>query len=198
MKKFLMVLAVIVVIIGVMISSVIGKYNGMVTQRETVKQAWAQVENQYQRRFDLIPNLVNTVKGYASHEKETLTGVAEARSKVGGVMKIDESLLNNKQAMQRFQQTQNSLGSALQRLMVVTERYPDLKANANFTRLQDELSGTENRIAVERKRFNDTAAGFNKTLVVFPNNMLAGMFNIQTVELFKAPVESKSAPKVEF
>jgi LemA protein len=198
MKKVLIVLAVIIVLIGISISSVIGKYNSMVTNRETVKQAWAQVENQYQRRFDLIPNLVNTVKGYAEHEKETLTGVAEARSKVGGVMQIDESLINNKAAMQKFQQTQSTLGSALQRLMVVAERYPDLKANANFTRLQDELAGTENRIAVERKRYNDTAAGFNKLLVVFPNNMLAGMFNIQTVELFKAPTESKTAPKVEF
>ncbi|PID27713.1 MAG: LemA family protein [Candidatus Cloacimonadota bacterium] len=198
MKKFLIILAVIIGIIIIAAASIVGKYNTMVTMRESVKQSWAQVENQYQRRFDLIPNLVNTVKGYAAHEKETLTGVAEARSKAGGVMQIDKSLINDKAAMQKFQQTQATLGSALQRLMVVAERYPDLKANSNFTRLQDELAGTENRIAVERKRYNDTAAGFNKLLVVFPNSMFAEMFNIQQVELFKAPKESQTAPKVEF
>jgi len=198
MKKFLIVLAILLVIAGMIAGSVIKKYNGMVTLQETVKREWSQVENQYQRRFDLIPNLVNTVKGVAAHEKDTFTGVAEARAKVGGVMQIDENLINNPQAMQKFQKMQGSLGSALQRLMVVSEKYPELKANTNFTRLQDELSGTENRIAVARKRYNETATIFNQQIVIFPNNMFAGMFNIKVAELFKAPIEAKSAPKVEF
>ena len=149
----------IIVFIIILPVLIIGRgYNRMVTLEEGVTSAWAQVENVYQRRMDLIPNLVSTVKGYAAHEQETLTALTEARSRAGGVMKIDENLLNDPAAFARFQQAQNGLGSALQRLLMVTENYPDLKANQNFLALQSQLEGTENRITVERKRFQRGSA----------------------------------------
>lgn len=197
MNKVWIVLGVIGVVILLTIMSVIGKYNGLVTAEENVNTAWAQVENVYQRRADLIPNLVATVKGYASHEKETLQGVIEARSKATGI-NVDPSKLSDPGVFQKFQQAQSGLSQALSRLMVVVERYPDLKANQNFLALQSQLEGTENRITVERKRFNTAAQGFNTNIRRFPTNMLAGMFGFEKKEYFKAEEGAQSAPKVKF
>ena len=154
-KVLLAVLAVILILGFGFYRFWAGNYNSMVVKGEGVSGQWAQVQNQYQRRYDLIPNLVATVKGYASHESEVFTNIADARSKAGGVMQISDEVLNNPESFARFQQAQNDLGSALQRLLVVTENYPQLKADQNFLALQDQLEGTENRIATERKRFND-------------------------------------------
>jgi LemA protein len=164
-----------------------GTYNTLVAMDESVKAAWAQVENQLQRRYDLIPNYVETVKGYAAHEKEVLTRVTEARSRVGGAGSIDEKIEAN-----------NALSSALSRLLVVVEQYPDLKANVNFIRLQDELAGTENRIAVERMRFNEQVRAFNTRIRSFPTNMIAGLFGFEKAEFFDVPKEREEAPKVKF
>lgn len=185
---------VVIVIIGYFMIK--GKYNTMVTQDETVNQTWGQVENVYQRRADLIPNLVNTVKGYAAHEKETLEGVVEARAKATS-MNIDANNLNA-QSMQQFQQAQQGLSSALSRLMVVVERYPDLKANESFLQLQAQLEGTENRIAVERQRFNQSVETFNKNIRTFPNNLYAGMFGFEKKPYFEADKGAEKAPEVEF
>lgn len=168
----------------------------MVTQDEGVKTAWSQVENQYQRRMDLIPNLVNTVKGYATHEKETLEGVVSARAEATKTT-IDPSNLNE-ESMKKFQAAQGELSSALSRLMLVIERYPDLKANQNFSELQAQLEGTENRISVERKRFNETAQSYNTYIRSFPTNILAGMFGFQPKAYFSAESGAEKAPKVEF
>ncbi|MDP8219838.1 MAG: LemA family protein [Candidatus Stygibacter frigidus] len=198
MKKGLIVLIVIVVIILGIYSWVKGNYNRMVVMDENVKEKWSQVENVYQRRMDLIPNLVNTVKGYAEHEQETFTQVTEARAKVGGMVNIDESVLNDPAMFAKFQQAQSQLGSALQRLMVVQERYPDLKANQNFLQLQSQLEGTENRIAVERRRFNEASRQYNSFIRTFPINMLANMFNFNTKPYFQATAGAETAPTVEF
>jgi len=172
------------------------KYNGMVIESEKVDAQWAQVENVYQRRADLIPNLVATVKGYASHEKETLEGVIEARSKATSTNISADNL--DPQALQKFQAAQDGLSSALSRLMVVVERYPDLKANQNFMQLQAQLEGTENRISVERKRFNETAMTYNTLIKTFPNAFLANMFGFEKKPYFKANQGADEAPKVEF
>ncbi len=177
---------------------VIGPYNTMVTKDEAVKEKWSQVENVYQRRLDLIPNLVNTVKGYAAHEKETFTAVTEARSKAGGTLNISGQALNDPAAFQKFQAAQNSLGGAMSRLMVVMEKYPELKANENFMKLQDELAGTENRISVERKRFNETAREFNTYIRKFPKNIIANVFGFNSRPYFTASEGAKTAPKVDF
>lgn len=195
---FLVIVGVLVLIAAGMTMSIIGRYNSMQQLRIETQSTWAEIQNQLMRRYDLIPNLVETVKGYAAHEQETFQAVTEARARVGGMINIDENLLNNAQAFERFQQAQNSLGGALQRLMMVTENYPELKANQNFIRLQDELAGTENRIAVSRKRFNDSVAVYNKTIIIFPNNMLSGMFGFTPINFFEAPVESQQAPQVRF
>lgn len=173
-------------------------YNGMVELDEAVTSQWAQVQNQYQRRYDLIPNLVNTVKGYAKHEAEVLEQVTEARSKAGGVVNVDESILQDPEAFERYQKVQDELGASLQRLLAVTESYPELKANENFLALQDELAGTENRIAVERKRYNDLVKKFNSTIRSFPNNLWAKKFGFEKREYFAADAQAQSAPKVEF
>ena len=173
-------------------------YNKMVTLDENVSAAWAQVENVYQRRMDLIPNLVETVKGYASHEQETLTALTEARSRAGGVMNVDEDLLNDPEAFARFQQAQDSLGSALQRLLVVTENYPDLKANQNFLALQDQLEGTENRIAVERMRFNEAVQAYNTTIRRFPQSIIANMTGFEKKPYFESSAGAENAPEVKF
>jgi len=193
-KKTLIILGIILiaVIYGVKM------YNGMVQREETVKEKWSQVENVYQRRFDLIPNLVNTVKGYATHEKETFLEVTEARAKAGGTFKMSDKVLNDPAAFQKFQQAQSSLGSALQRLMVVVEKYPDLKANQNFLALQDQLEGTENRIAVERKRFNEVARNYNVYIKKFPKVMFARMFGFTEKMYFKSNEGAETVPKVEF
>ena len=168
----------------------------MVVMQENVDGKWAQVENVYQRRADLIPNLVNTVKGYASHEKETLEGVIEARAKATSV-NIDASNLTP-QTFQAFQQAQDGLSSALSKLMVVVERYPELKANQNFLELQAQLEGTENRIAVERKRFNEATQGYNTYIKVFPKNMIANMFGFEKKPYFKAQEGAEKVPEVQF
>jgi len=195
-KALWITIAIIVVLLFAGYSWVKGTYNTMVTQEEGVKTAWSQVENQYQRRMDLIPNLVNTVKGYATHEKETLEGVVSARAEATKTT-IDPSNLNE-ESMKKFQAAQGELSSALSRLMLVIERYPDLKANQNFSELQAQLEGTENRISVERKRFNETAQSYNTYIRSFPTNILAGMFGFQPKAYFSAESGAEKAPKVEF
>lgn len=187
---------IVIAIVALLFFWVKNVYNTMVNQDEGVKTAWSQVENQYQRRQDLIPNLVNTVKGYAGHEKETLEGVVNARAKATQTT-IDPSNLNE-ESMKQFQAAQGELSSALSRLMVVMERYPDLKANENFKELQAQLEGTENRISVERKRFNEVAQGYNTYIRSFPNNILSGMFGFQQKAYFTAESGAEKAPKVEF
>ncbi|MBK3518839.1 LemA family protein [Carboxylicivirga marina] len=171
-------------------------YNTMVDKNENVDASWAQVENVYQRRADLIPNLVNTVKGYAEHEKETLTGVIEARSKATSVNINADNL--NEANLAQFQQAQAGLTSALSKLMVVMERYPDLKANQNFMDLQAQLEGTENRIAVERKKFNDATRDYNAYIKKFPRVIYASWFDFEKKPYFQAEAGSEKAPKVEF
>ncbi len=168
----------------------------MVTLEEGVDAAWSQVENVYQRRADLIPNLVATVKGYAEHEQETFIAVTEARSKVNNINV--EGIANNPQALKNFQAAQGQLSSALSRLMVVVEKYPELKANQNFLDLQTQLEGTENRIAVERNRFNKAAQGYNTIIRRFPGSIYAGIFGFERKAYFEAEAGSKVAPKVEF
>ncbi len=196
-KKLLRNIALVAIAVLPLIFSGCG-YNRMVTLDEGVSAAWAQVENVYQRRIDLIPNLVETVKGYASHEEETLIALTEARSRAGGVMDVDEDLLNDPEAFARFQQAQDGLGSALQRLLVVTENYPDLKANQNFLALQDQLEGTENRIAVERMRFNEAVKAYNTTIRRFPQMIVANMTGFDPKPYFEAQSGAEIAPKVEF
>lgn len=187
LKIFLVILGILLLIVFVSYSFLKGTYNTLVTMDEGVKGAWAQVENQLQRRYDLIPNYVETVKGYAKHEKEVFVQVTEARSKVGGATTISDKM-----------QANNQLTSALGRLLLVVERYPELKANTNFIRLQDELAGTENRIAVERRRFNETVKIYNIKVRSFPTNILAGMFGFEKATFFEVPKERQEAPKVKF
>ncbi|NOX86706.1 MAG: LemA family protein [Chlorobi bacterium] len=196
MKKSWIIIGVLVILAIILYGWFKGSYNTMVTMDEAVKSQWAQVENVYQRRADLIPNLVNTVKGYATHEKETLEGVIEARSKATSV-NIDANNLNP-QTFAAFQQAQEGLTQALSRLMVVVERYPDLKANQNFLELQAQLEGTENRIAVERKKFNEVTQQYNTYIKLFPKNMLAGMFGFQQKPYFKAVEGAEKVPEVKF
>jgi len=186
-KTLLVVLGVVALIILIGFFYVKGTYNSLVSMDESVKAAWAQVENQLQRRYDLIPNYVETVKGYASHEKEVFTRVTEARSRVAGAANINEKIEAN-----------NELSSALARLLVVVENYPELKANTNFIRLQDELAGTENRIAVERRRYNETVKAYNIRIRQFPTNIFAGMFGFEKATFFEVPKERQEAPKVKF
>ena len=170
--------------------------NNMVAMEEGVSSSWSQVENVYQRRADLIPNLVSTVKGYAAHESETLTAVVEARAKATSVT-VDPSKLSA-ESIQQFQQAQGGLSSALGRLMVVVEKYPDLKANENFLNLQAQLEGTENRITVERQKFNLAAQAFNTYIRLFPQSMVASMRNFEKKAYFEAEKGSEKAPKVDF
>ena len=196
MKKSWIVIIVVALVIILTYGWVKNTYNSLVAKSEAVKAQWSQVENVYQRRADLIPNLVNTVKGYAKHEKETLEGVVQARAKATSV-NIDANKLNP-QALKNFQQAQAGLTQALSRLMVVVERYPDLKANQNFLELQAQLEGTENRIAVERRRFNEAAQNYNTYLKTFPKNMIANMFNFKEKAYFKAEAGAQKAPTVKF
>jgi LemA protein len=165
----------------------VGRYNSLVRAEETVDQSWAQVENVLQRRADLIPNLVETVKGFAAHEQQVFGDIAEARSKLLGATGPTQAAQANAQ-----------MESALGRLLAIAENYPDLKSNQNFIRLQDELAGTENRIAVERKRYNDAVAEFNKTIKTFPNNIVAGMLGFDAHAYFEVEEQAKEVPKVEF
>ncbi|WP_428235026.1 LemA family protein [Gracilimonas sp.] len=171
--------------------------NSLVSQEENVNSAWAQVENQYQRRADLIPNLVNTVRGAADFESETLTEVIEARSRATSV-NIDASDLNNPQAFQQFQEAQSQLSGALSRLLVTVERYPELKANQNFQDLQAQLEGTENRIATERMRFNNAAQAYNTKVRRFPASMIASIAGFEQKEYFQADEGAQEAPTVDF
>lgn len=195
-KSFFIGLAAVIAIALAGFFWIKGTYNGMVSQDENVKTAWSQVENQYQRRADLIPNLVNTVKGYASHERETLENVINARAKATSVS-VDPSNITP-EALQQFQAAQGQVSGALSRLMVVMERYPDLKANENFKELQAQLEGTENRISVERKRFNETAQGYNTYIRSFPTSLLAGLFHFQQRPYFAAVQGASAAPAVDF
>jgi LemA protein len=171
-------------------------YNTMVELNEGVDAQWAQVENVYQRRADLIPNLVNTVKGYAAHEQETLEGVIEARSKATGINLNTDKM--DAASLQQFQQAQDGLSSALSKLMVVVERYPDLKANQNFLDLQVQLEGTENRITVERMRFNEETRKYNTYITKFPQRFIASMFNFERKPYFEAEQGAQTAPEVSF
>jgi len=191
--KNLLKLAIIVIIVPFFTGC---GYNTMVQQDEAINQAWSQVENAYQRRADLIPNLVETVKGYANFEKQTLTDVIEARAKATSV-NINPSNLSP-EAIQQFQSAQGGLTSALSRLMVVVEQYPDLKANKNFLELQAQLEGTENRIAVERKRFNDTVGTYNAGIRKFPRLIVAAIFGFKKRGYFEAAEGSEKAPVVKF
>ncbi len=197
-KTLLIVVAVIAVIGFGMYSFFAGNYNTMVAMDEGVKSQWGQVENVYQRRMDLIPNLVATVKGYAEQEKEVFTNIAEARSKAGGVMNITDEVLNNPESFSRFQKAQSELGGALQRLLVITENYPDLKANANFMALQDQLEGTENRITVERGRFNEVVRPYNIFIKQFPRSIIANMSGFREKAYFTASEGAETAPVVSF
>jgi LemA protein len=195
MKKWLPLIVIAVIVIGI-IRWGVGLNNTMVEKQETAKTQWANVESAYQRRSDLIPNLVNTVKGYADFEKETLEGVIQARANATKTT-IDPTNITPEQ-MAAFQESQNSLSGALSRLMVVVERYPDLKANQNFLELQSQLEGTENRINVERNRFNQVAKDYNVYIRKVPANFVAGFLNFDPMALFQAAPGSEQAPTVDF
>jgi LemA protein len=190
-------LAVIIIILVIVGGVAYSTYNGLVKEWQTVESKWAQVENDYQRRADLIPNLVATVKGYAGHERETLEAVTASRAQVGSV-KVTPDILNNQAEFQKYQQAQAGLSSALSRLMVVVERYPDLKANQNFLDLQNQLEGTENRITVSRMRFNEAAQFYNTKVMQFPGRIFAGMFGFDVKKYFQSAPGSDKAPVVDF
>ena len=196
MKKGLTVLLIVAAVVLGIFLWVKGAYNKMVTADEGVQAAWAQVENVYQRRADLIPNLVATVKGYAQHESETLENVVAARAKATQTL-VDPSDLSE-EAIARFNEAQGELSSALGRLLMIQENYPDLKANQNFSELQAQLEGTENRIATERMKFNETARTYNTLIRKFPDNIIASMFGFEKKGYFEAQDGAETAPKVEF
>src|SRR5512142_425782 len=196
-KKFFFIITFVLSIFALTALSGCG-YNTMQKNEEAVKAAWGDVEAAYQRRNDLIPNLVEVVKGYAKHEKETLTAVTEARAKVGSIQ-MSKDMINNPQAFAQFQQAQGALSSALSRLMVVVERYPDLKANQNFLDLQHQLEGTENRINVARSRYNKAVETFNTSIRIFPNNLTNNfLLHLSLKEPFKAEAGAEKAPQVKF
>ena len=186
-KIALIIIGIILLFVFFTYSFIKGTYNNLVMLDEGVKAAWAQVENQLQRRYDLIPNYVETVKGFAKQERDVFIKVTEARSKVGGAGSIPDKIKAN-----------NELSSVLSRLLVVVERYPELKSDQNFLRLQDELAGTENRIAVERRRYNETVKTYNIKVRSFPTNILAGMFGFEKAAFFEVPEAAQEVPKVEF
>lgn len=200
MKKSLVTLIIVFVVLGLIVAigflTSISTYNKMVQYDENVTNAWSQVENQYQRRLDLIPNLVNTVKGYADFEQETLTQVIEARAKATSVNINAENL--NEQNLAQFQQAQDGLSSALSRLMVVVEKYPELKANQNFLELQAQLEGTENRIANERMKFNETTKTYNVYIRKFPAKIFANIYGFDEKPYFEATQGAEKAPEVKF
>lgn len=188
---------VILLVIVILVMWGVNVYNNLVTLNENVNQRWSQVENQYQRRADLIPNLVSTVKGYAEHEREVLTEVTQARASVGQ-LKATPEILNDPVAFQKYQQAQSNLRSSLDRLMVVVENYPNLKANENFLQLQAQLEGTENRIAVERMKFNESVQQFNTVVKRFPAAIFAGIAGFGEKQYFKSAPGTENVPKVEF
>ena len=192
------IVAVVLVVAGGIYRLTAGNYNKMVELDENVSSAWSQVENQYQRRLNLIPNLVSTVKGYAKQESDVFTKVAEARSKAGGLVNIDSSITDDSEKLAEFQKVQGELSSSLQRLLAVSENYPELKSNENFLALQDELAGTENRISVERKRFNEAAQKYNSFIRRFPQNIIASMNGFEKKAYFEAEAGASKAPSVQF
>ncbi|MGE8003601.1 LemA family protein [Lysinibacillus sp. NPDC093216] len=187
MKKIFGPVGIIVIILVVLALLFIPKYNSLVTAEESVDSKWAQVENQLQRRYDLIPNLVESVKGYAKHEKEVIASITEARAQMGSAQSPKEQAVAN-----------DALNGALGRLLVVVENYPNLKADANFRQLMDELAGTENRLAVAREDYNNEVQTFNKTVKRFPGNLIAGMFGFEQKEYFKAAAGAEKAPSIDF
>mgnify|MGYP001259251190 FL=1 len=193
MKKTWIIVIAVIAVIAIYFTST---YNSMVAQEEAVSTAWSNVENQYQRRSDLIPNLVNTVKGYAAHEKETFDAVVSARAKATQTTVSIDDLTPEK--MQAYQRAQGEVGSALSRLLAVTENYPELKANENFKELQTQLEGTENRISVERRNFNKATREYNTAIRKFPRNIVAGMFGFEKHPYFEAEEGSEKAPEVKF
>jgi LemA protein len=197
MKYVLAALAVVAAFVLALALWAVGTYNSLVSMREGVSSSWAQVQNVYQRRADLVPNLVETVKGAANFEKSTLQAVTEARAKVG-TMQVDPKLLNDPAQFKQFEAAQGQLGAALQHLMVVVERYPELKANANFRDLQVQLEGTENRITVERRTFNETAQQYNAAIKRFPGMLVANFGGFKERPYFEAAPEAQAAPKVKF
>ncbi len=196
MKKGTLITLVVLAVIALIAIWGFGQYNSLVTQQETVESAWAQVENQYQRRSDLVPNLVNTVKGYAAHEQNTLDAVVEARSKATSIQLNADNL--SEEDLKAFESAQNELSSALGRLIAISEAYPDLKANENFSKLQDQLEGTENRITVARNEFNKTAKEYNTIVRRFPTNIVANLCNFERKAYFAAAEGADKAPTVEF
>lgn len=188
-----------VLVLGALIVafSIWGMYNDIVARQQDVESNWAQVQNVYQRRADLVPNLVATVKGYAAHESQVLEAVTASRAQVGSIQ-VRPDMLNNPAELQKFQQAQAGLSSALSRLLLVVERYPDLKANQNFLELQSQLEGTENRIAVERRKFNESAQAYNTKIMQFPANVVARLFDFQKKAYFESAPGSEKAPVVDF
>ena len=187
MKKVLGPIGIIIIILVLLALLFIPKYNSLVTAEESVDSKWAQVENQLQRRYDLIPNLVESVKGYAKHEQDIIASISEARSQMGNARSPEEQAVAN-----------DALNGALSRLLVVVENYPNLKADANFRQLMDELAGTENRLAVAREDYNNEVQTFNKIVKRFPGNLIAGMFGFEQKEYFKATAGSEKAPSIDF
>jgi LemA protein len=197
MKTGLIVLIVIAVVVLGGVLWAFGIYNSLVRLDQQVNEKWAQVQNVYQRRADLVPNLVETVKGFATQERTVLEEVTKARASVAGI-KATPELVNDPAAMKKFQDAQNQLGGALSRLLVTVERYPDLKSNQNFLALQSQLEGTENRIAVERMRYNEAVRDYNTRLRLAPGSIVARMFGFKEKAFFEATPESQAAPKVKF
>lgn len=195
-KPVIITLAVIAAIVVAVALWAVAGYNSLVNADEAVSTAWSNVENQYQRRADLIPNLVNTVKGYAAHEKETLDAVVSARTRATQVTVDADNMTPEKLA--EYQKAQGEVGAALSRLIAISESYPDLKANQNFLELQAQLEGTENRISVERRNFNEAAKNYNASIRRFPNNLLAGMFGFEKRPYFEAQEGAEKAPEVNF
>lgn len=194
-KKFIPIIIVLAIVV-ILIAWAVKAYNGLVVKDEACSQQWSKVESQYQRRMDLIPNLVNTVKGYASHEEATLLKVIEARNQASQV-KVDAENMTQEQ-LNEFQKSQENLSSAIRGLNIVVEQYPDLKANQNFLELQSQLEGTENRIAVERQRYSDVVNEYNTSVRRFPNSIFASMFGFDKKPYFEAQSGAENAPKVEF
>lgn len=194
-KKFIPIIIVAAVVV-ILVAWAVSAYNGLVVKDENCSKQWSKVESQYQRRMDLIPNLVNTVKGYASHEEATLLKVIEARNQASQV-KVDAENMTQEQ-LNNFQQSQENLSSAIRGLNIVVEQYPDLKANQNFLELQSQLEGIENRIAVERQRYSDVVNEYNTSVRRFPNSIFASMFGFDKKPYFEAQTGAENAPKVEF
>jgi LemA protein len=194
-KKFIPIIIVLAIVV-ILIAWAVKAYNGLVVKDENCSKQWSKVESQYQRRMDLIANLVNTVKGYASHEEATLLKVIEARNQASQV-KIDAENMTQEQ-LNNFQQSQENLSSAIRGLNIVVEQYPDLKANQNFLELQSQLEGTENRIAVERQRYSDVVNEYNTSVRRFPNSLFASMFGFDKKPYFESQTGAENAPKVEF